>query len=352
MQQGDEITLKELILLIKEYWNVLWGKKWYIVLAGLIGGLIFGIIEYRKPITYTAELTFMVNEDEGGSLGSLGGLAASFGLGGGGSSEYNLKKMLALLNSRNIIEKVLFSKEIVEGQNDFYANHIIKYHDMHERWEKSQDLKGYLLKGNSTEENSRSDLKALKSIRKVLIGSKKEVGILSGKINDETGIITLKLTSRDEELSVKLLEAFFEKLSTYYINKTVEKQKVTFEITKQKSDSLRIQINSIQDKLLKIKDSRKGIMLSQFNSEELRLERDYQIGLVAYGEALKNHEIADFALKVKTPFIQVVDNPIYPLDPSFSTTKIIKQFIVGGVVGVLFLSLFFILPKIYFNIIE
>ena len=68
MQQSDEITLKELILLIKEYWGVLWGKKWYIIIAGLVGGLIFGIIEYRKPVTYTAELTFMVNDNEGGGL--------------------------------------------------------------------------------------------------------------------------------------------------------------------------------------------------------------------------------------------------------------------------------------------
>ena len=108
MQASDEITLKELILLIKEYWGVLWGKKWYIIIAGLIGGLIFGIIEYRKPVTYTAELTFMVNEDSGGSSGGAAAILGQFGFGGGAGSEYNLDKIIQLSKSRRIAENVLF----------------------------------------------------------------------------------------------------------------------------------------------------------------------------------------------------------------------------------------------------
>ena len=120
MQASDEITLKELILLIKEYWGVLWTKKWYIIAAGLIGGLIFGIIEYRKPVTYTAALTFMINEDDGSSLGALGGLAASFGFGSAGTGEYNLEKMISLLKSRNLIQQGLFEKVEINGKLDFF----------------------------------------------------------------------------------------------------------------------------------------------------------------------------------------------------------------------------------------
>lgn len=38
--QEDEISLKDLILKIKEWWQYLWSKKWIIIAAGLIGGLL------------------------------------------------------------------------------------------------------------------------------------------------------------------------------------------------------------------------------------------------------------------------------------------------------------------------
>ena len=69
MQANDEMTLKELILLVREYWGVLWEKKWYIFITGLIMGLIFGVLELQKPTTYSAKLTFMINEDDGSGLG-------------------------------------------------------------------------------------------------------------------------------------------------------------------------------------------------------------------------------------------------------------------------------------------
>jgi uncharacterized protein involved in exopolysaccharide biosynthesis len=66
MGEKDEITLKDLILKLKEFWAEIWDKKWWVVGAGLLFGLISGVNAYLKPTLYNASLTFMVNDDEGG----------------------------------------------------------------------------------------------------------------------------------------------------------------------------------------------------------------------------------------------------------------------------------------------
>ena len=91
----------------------------------------------------------MMNDDEGGGLGSLGGLAASFGFGGGGSGEFNLEKMLSLLKSRNIIQQGLFEKAELGGKTDFFANHLIAEYDFHKKWEDKEDLKDFVFKNDS-----------------------------------------------------------------------------------------------------------------------------------------------------------------------------------------------------------
>ena len=201
---NDEITLKELILLVKEYWSVLWAKKVYIIVAGLLGALIFGIIEYRKPTTYTANLTFMINEDDGSGLGALGGLVASFGFGSAGTGEYNLEKMISLLKSRNLIQQGLFEQVEINGKVDFLANHIIEQYDFHVDWKDSEDpnLLGFYFETDSTELFGRTENTALKSIQAKVIGSDKLEALLSSDINDDTGIVSIQTKTVDESLSI------------------------------------------------------------------------------------------------------------------------------------------------------
>ena len=350
--EEDEITLKELILKVKEFFQEVL-KSWKLVILITIPIVLYFLYQaYKTPITYTSELTFMMNDDDGGGLGALGGLAASFGLGGGGNSEFNLEKMLSLLKSRNIIQQGLFEKAEIDGEVDFYANHLIREYGFHKNWKDSKTLKNFTFKNGKVDEFSRTEYQALKSIYAKIAGSDKTQGILSSNINEDTGIMTLNIESVNEVLSIKLLNSIFEKLSTFYIDKTIEKQKHTYEITKSKADSLLGVMNYVQARLLKVKDTQRNTILNQNRSEEIKLERDYQISLIAYGEALKNKEIADFSLKSKTPFIQSIDLPIPPLSPNKSLMTYIKQVIVGGILGVFLAIAFIIGRKIYRDTME
>ena len=59
---NDEISLKELILKMKEWFAFLKSKWKTILLAGVIGGLIGLTIAWFKKPTYKATLTFAMEE--------------------------------------------------------------------------------------------------------------------------------------------------------------------------------------------------------------------------------------------------------------------------------------------------
>ena len=73
--EEDEITLKELILKVKEFFQEVLKNWLLVVLITLPFVLYFFYQAYKMPITYTSELTFMMNDDEGGGLGGLGRVA-------------------------------------------------------------------------------------------------------------------------------------------------------------------------------------------------------------------------------------------------------------------------------------
>ena len=122
-------------------------------------------------------------------------------------------------------------------------------------------------------------------------------------------------------------------------------------MTESKRDSLRVVLDDLQFKLLNIKDSQREIILNQYESKRLQLERDYNVCTVAYGEAVKNYEIADFALKSQTPFIQVIDRPLVPLKPNNTFNSCLIKSITVFLITILLTVFLISVRKFYWDII-
>jgi hypothetical protein len=130
-QASDEISLKELILKGKEWMSYLWGYKWRIIIAGIIGGALgFTYAKYFTKPTYTAQVTFAMEQKSGGAS-ALGGLASSLGLGdvGGasGSGMFGGENILMLMKSNRIIHEAL-KAPIKELKGDHLLNAYLKNH--------------------------------------------------------------------------------------------------------------------------------------------------------------------------------------------------------------------------------
>ena len=338
----NDITLKELIFNLKEYYKeVVLNWKLMFVVTLLLSTFLF-YKAFSHPTNFPATLTFMLNEEDG-DIGGMAGLAATFGF-GGGSSEYNLAKIMALSRSRNIIQQLLFKGS---STTNYLANQIILEYDMHDDWlDDTTGLKGFLFTHDSLAFFDRVSNSVLKELHNGLIGNpeKGKDGLITSYVDESTGIMSLTVSTTSEELSIQLVENLFKILSEFYITKSTEKQQATFKIAQFKSDSLLNLLNTVQYKYLKFGDTNHNLRLNQYEAQKIKMKRDIQVLTLVYGEALKNKEIADFSLRSKTPFIQVVDFPLAPLDPDKTIMSYISNLVLGIFLGV-FLSFVYIIGR-------
>ncbi len=344
--EEDEITLKELILKVQEYfWEVVRNWKWVLLITSPFI-IFFTCKAFNAPSLYPAELTFMVNEDNGGGMGGMSAILGQFGFGGGARGKNNFNKILELAKSRRIIHETIFTKVSIDSKEDFVANHLIDIYDFHENWvDDTTGLSNLYFTKDSIELFHVVELKALKQLYRKVVGGENMEGLFKTDYSEDTGIMSLNVFSEKEKLSIELTKIIYSKLSDFYVTKTVEKQQQTFNVMFEKVDSIKKEISKKEYALATFIDSHRSLLNSRDKLTEMRLKRDLQILSEAYGVSLKNFEIADFTLKSKTPFIQVIDVPFAPLK-AVNESKI-RNLLTGAFIGILLSSLIIIARKIF-----
>jgi len=334
----EEISLRDLIFKLKSfmqevlrYWRI---PAFCILLA--VGFQVYKYVTYT-PV-YPARITFSVDEDEGGSAQGLTGILGQFGLGSVRPSRYNLDKILALSKSRRVIEQTLFQKLDVEGKDDYLANHMIRLYQLNGGEGKGSEGKApFYFTHDSLARFTREENEMLMALYGFIIGPPEdpEKALISADYNEDTNIMSLDVTTTDEELSLALAEHMFKALSDYYINKAIEKQLKTYTVVSAKKDSVLGVLKSTEYQLASFKDSHRGLVMRTDQLSELRLQREITALSAMYAEVLKNTEVADFSLKNKMPFIQVIDAPLSPIQPTKLSLmrKLLIGILVGGAIG-------------------
>ncbi len=302
------------------------------LLLSIFGGLVAAGINLfitlsQKPI-YPAELTYMVNEDEGSQLGNnMLSMLGKFGM--GGSTKFNLEKIVSLSKSENIIRKSLLTIDSIDGKKDYYANHLIDLYDLNKENELSvRYTQTDFSKFNVQEKNM------LKILHKLMVGKD---GLMNTEVDLKTGIMTQTITTLDPRLSVSLSLKNFDELSRFYIEKSVSKEANSYNIIKRRVDSLYRILNNKEYKKAEIDDKSIGVWQEVQKTPSRVLDRDMRITSLMYGEAVKNMELAYFSLKTKTPFIQVIDQPFVPIKEVLQSKM--KAIILGFSLG--FLAILF-----------
>lgn len=346
MEKDNEITIAELIFLIERQIKYLWSKWTLILLFSLFTSSLFLVYHFFKPVTYTAELTYMINEEDGSTgIGSISSVLGQFGLSGSVKGKYNLDKIIELSKSRNITNKVLFQKLNVAEHNDYIANHIFNHHVIGSSHSINEE--GFfdsLPSNNDLEKNTE-----LKKIHHNLVGiNASPFPIILHDYNENSGILTISATSYKQELAIGISKMMFEQLKQYYIEKTIEKQRQTYEVFKNKTDSLEAKLKETNFALLKFEDTSRNLTLKQYQARRLNLQAEATKLSAAYTEAFKSLQIAELTLENKTPFITLIDEAILPL--TSNKGSFIKQGIIGFLIGGLLIAIYLLISKLYNNL--
>lgn len=342
-QYNDEISLKEAILTSKDYIAEI--KRNIVIIAlftlPFIAYQVYKV--FNTELMYEAPLSFMLNEDNGGAGGAISGLLGQIGLPMGGGED-NLDKILELAKSRKICQSTLFQKVNIDNKSDYLANHVIDMLEEKSEWnkrglfapEQEYNIDGLRFAHDSFPIFSLEENKALKHLHAHLIGNS-EMDIkplVYNNYNEQSGIMNIISNSFNPEISVSIAKNLYKELSTYYIQKSVEKQESTFKIIQAKTDSIYNELQSKNYRLANFKDKNQSLFARTDQLTETNLMIDIQKLGAMYGEATKNLEIAEFSLKNSTPFIQLIDEPVLPINPK--NPSLLKSIILGLILGLFF----------------
>jgi uncharacterized protein involved in exopolysaccharide biosynthesis len=326
-QNSDEVSLKELILKGKDWFAYLWGYKWRILLAGLLGGALgFVYAKYFTKPTYTSVVSFTLEQKSGGGAGALGGLASSLGLGDvGGSSSgmFGGENVLHLMKSNRIIHQSL-----KEAQADLKGDHLLNaYLKNHfEKPLKEKKLKLFAANLDSVLFDRQQD-----SLLLLITKNIRETQIVAERQDKKTSIINLEVKDINEEWAFLFSKALVKNAIDLYLEIKVGKLMRTEQELIQKKDSIRGLLDGSITTLAYETDMNSHTPLMRHKTNQAKKQIDVEVLKSMYANVIQNLEMTKFQRAQEEPIIEIIDEPILPLD--------VKKF--GKIKGLLIFSLLF-----------
>lgn len=343
--KSDEISLKELFIKGKEIWQFLLRKWIIILLAGFIGASIgMAVAWFTKPL-YIAKLTFSVENEKNNSLGGYDGLASMAGidLRGGGGSMFSSDNIMSIMTSRKMVVKSLLSPINVNNKKTTLIEYWLTFNHINDKWAEKPKLAGLkfplLLNPDSL---TRLQDSLLSGIHASMI----KTVISITKPNKKLSLMEATCTSTNEIFSKVFLETLSAQVTDFYIRSKTKRLKENVDILQNKADSLyRVMSNSMY-RSATLADQNINMARQVAGVDRQKKQVDMQVSSTAYGEILKNLEVAKITLQKESPLIQVIDQPILPLEKD-KTSKL-KGLLIGGFLTG-FLMIGFLLTRRFFQ---
>lgn len=331
---NDELSLKEIILIIKDWWKYLLSKWLIIVICGLLGGglgILYSLISRPK---YTAHLSFALIEG-GGSMSGLADLASSFGLGGlmsGNGGAFSGENLLEIIRSRHAVEQTLLTPVDYKGEMKTLADVYILLNNSHKRWKKKHVNKPELHTlsypvNQQRETFSRNQDSILYTIYQTLTNPKY---LSIARKDKKISIVDLNFTYPNEFFAKTFVEKLMDQTYNFYVQTRTSQSRANIIMMEHRADSIK---NLYENALYK----RSGYSQANINPAlqiaavpRIKEEMNAQLYGTVYTEVLKNLETLKLDMARETPLVQIIDTPRLPL-------KIVRF---GKLKGILFGGIF------------
>ncbi|WGQ07518.1 Wzz/FepE/Etk N-terminal domain-containing protein [Pedobacter gandavensis] len=351
---NGEVSIKDIILKLHRWFYYL-KDRWVIILIfGLLGGILgLAYSFYKKPI-YTATTTFVLEEGEkSGGLGQYAGLASMVGIDvGGGGGIFQGDNILELYKSRSMIEKTLLTQVDFGGKKELLLNRYIDFNDLKEKWAKKEHLKTFEFLTNIENANI-PHTRLQDSILGVIVLdiSKNYLSVI--KPDKKLSIIKTAVKAKDEFFAMAFDLEIVKNVNDFYVQTKTKKSLANISILSQKTDSVRAVMNgaintaaNVVDQTPNLNPTRQAQRMAPVQRSQFSAETNKSI----LGELVKNLEMSKMSLLKETPLIQVIDEPVLPLE----TERIgkVKGIVFGGLIGGIMIILILTFKKFYKEIIK
>jgi uncharacterized protein involved in exopolysaccharide biosynthesis len=354
-QITDEISLKELIQKLGEWWKYLLSKWLVIVFCAIVGGGIGLLYAFITKPEYKAVVTFALEDDKqgGGGLSSALGLASSLGidLGTSAGGAFSGANLIELMKSRKMVQKTLLSSFYVNNTQLVLANQLLAITKLDKALaNKSATYKDFSYPLNAKQE----DFSILQdSVLFLLYDKLFENNILSVSQKDKKiSIITLEVNSTDELFSKAFAENLVTNVSEFYIETKSKKAKNNVAILQRQTDSIRNELNLAITGVATSTDNTFNLnpALNVNRVPSTKKQIDVQANTAILTQLVTNLEMAKVTLLRETPLIQLIDRPTLPLKKDKAGKA--KFLLMGGILAGFLTMLYLIAKKLLKQVMQ
>jgi len=312
--------------------------------AAIITGALLGALSaWLWTPSYTARLTFVIDDAKSSGAGGLAALAGQFGFSmdgiGGGSGVLAGDNVQELVKSQKLIKATLLSAYDTT-QTRSLADRYAEVNKLNKKWLKySTDGKIISFPVNGKQYTRLQD-SLLHVITEQILGG--EFGI--AKTDKKLGFFEVNTTMKDERLAQLFCTRIIKQATDFYIRTKTSRLRSNVNRLQHRADSIGLILNrktyaasSASQALLDLNPA-----YASANATAEVKERDKIVLSTIFTETVKNLEVSKTMLAQETPTVQIVDEPELPLKKNRLkySMGILTGMLIGGIACGFYILLF------------
>ena len=341
MQNEEKISLKNMIQSFKEWLVFIIDARKKILYGTLMTLALLLSYNYLKSPVYYANTSFVLENDSSASLGGLSSLASMSGINTSSlmnaSSLFQIDNIQELYRSNSMLKQALLQGVTVNGKPQKLVEYFARSQKLEEKWAKEKIYLKDFYKDNK--QYNRAQDSVLKEAIKLI----KKDFLIVGKPNRNTSILNVGFKHKDEVFAKIFNEVLVNKVNSFYYKTQTKKTAFNLNVLQVQTDSVKRLLDMSFLALAEIDENIPNLnpLVKTAKVPYQKAMANLQANQAIYLEVVKQLELAKVAHRNKTPLIQIIDKPSFPLGNNrwtFLNTFIFGVF-GGGPLTVLLLSL-------------
>ena len=337
----EKISLKNLFQGFKEWLVFIMDKRKKIVYGTLITLVLTLSYNYLKSPVYYANTSFVLENDASASLGGLSSLASMSGINTSSlmsaSNLFQIDNIQELYRSNNMLRQTLLEKVTINGKSQILIDYFAKTQKLEKKW---GNEKVYL---KDFYRDKKLYSRAQDSVVKEVIKLIKKDFLIVDKPNRNSSILNVGFKHKDEVFAKIFNEVLVSKVNRFYYKTETKKTAFNLKVLQVQTDSVKRLLDMSFLALAEIDQNIPNLnpLVKIAKVPYQKAMANLQANKAIYLEVVKQLELAKVTHRNKTPLIQIIDKPSFPLENNrwkFLNTLILGIF-GGGMLIVLLLSL-------------
>ena len=341
MPKEEKISLKNVFQGFKEWLMFIMDQRKKIVYGTLITLVLTLSYNYLKSPVYYANTSFVLENDASASLGGLSSLASMSGINTSSlmsaSNLFQIDNIQELYRSNNMLKQALLEKVTINGKSQILIDYFAVAQNLEKKWVKE---KVYL---KDFYKDKKLYSRAQDSVLKEAIKLIKKDFLIVGKPNRNTSILNVGFRHKDEVFAKIFNEVLVNKVNSFYYKTETKKTAFNLNVLQVQTDSVKGLLDMSFLALAEIDQNTPNLnpLVKTAKVPYQKAMANLQANQTIYLEIVKQLELAKVAHRNKTPLIQIIDKPSFPLENNRWTFLdiLILGIFGGGMLIVLLLSL-------------